>query len=144
MANTLYDKARGDFAKGIYNWVEDPVYCLLVNDTYVFSAAHTNLSFISGSVGGPRDYGTTGVVGVPLTNKTVETNGAINADSVRFVTVAVGRPAVKAIVLYRLGASDEDSLLIYYADVATGLPITPNGGDIIVTWSTGTNKILRL
>jgi len=29
-------------------------------------------------------------------------------------------------------------------DTATGLPITPNGGDIIITWDNGTNRILRL
>lgn len=144
MANTLYDEARRLFALGEIDWEADDLYCLLVNNTYTFSAAHTNLSFISGSAGGPRDYGVSGVVGVALSTKAVETNGAVNADAVRFVTCAVGRPAVIGIIIYRKKSTDETSEIIYYADVATGLPITPNGGDIIVTWSTGTNKIFRL
>lgn len=146
MANTLYDNARRIFALGDLNWETDSIYCCLLNATYAFNVGHTKLSAIDGSTDGPRDYGVSGVEGVALTNKGVQTNGAIFADSVRFVTCAAGRPAVTAILLYRR-ASDGDptaSDIIYYADVATGLPITPNGGDIIVTWSTGTNRILRL
>ena len=33
---------------------------------------------------------------------------------------------------------------INFIDTATGLPITPNGGDIIVTWDNGANKIFKL
>ena len=36
------------------------------------------------------------------------------------------------------------SPLIANIDVATGLPITPSGGDIIVQWDTGANKIFKL
>ena len=144
MANTLYDSARALFAKGQIDWESDDIYCCLVNANYSFNVGHTKLTAIDGSEAGPRDYGTAGSAGVALTNKGVQTNGAIFADSVRFVTCAAGRPAVTAIVLFRKGVDDANSDLIYYADVATGLPITPNGGDIIVTWSTGTNRILRL
>jgi hypothetical protein len=144
MANTLYDSARALFAKGEIDWESDTIHCFLVNATYTFSVSHSKLTAIDGSADGPRDYGTAVAAGIALTNKGVQTNGAIFADSVRFVTCAAGRPAVTAIVLARIGVDDANSDLIYYADVATGLPITPNGGDIIVTWSTGTNRILRL
>ena len=51
----------------------------------------------------------------------------------------------------RDSATDRGTTLRYvrsernaYIDTATGLPITPNGGDIIVTWDNGINKIFRL
>ena len=144
MANTLYDSARALFAQGEIDWESDTFHCFLVNATYTFSVSHSKLSAIDVADDGPRDYGTTDAAGVAMTNNGVQTNGAIYSDSVRFVTCAAGRPAVTAIVIARIGVDDANSDLISYADVATGLPITPNGGDIIVTWSTGTNRILRL
>jgi hypothetical protein len=146
MANTLYDSARKLWAEGNLSWLNNNFYCVLVNASYVFNATHDKLSYITGGANGPRDYGLTQWTGKALTGKGVQTNGAIYADSVRFESCAAGRPAVTAIVIYRMADSQqaEDCDLIYYADTATGLPITPNGGDIIVTWSTGTNRILRL
>ena len=145
MANTLYDNARKLWAEGDINWTSQNFYCILVNATYTFNVAHTKLSSIDGAANGPRDYGESGVVGKALATKGVQSNGAIYADPVRFISCAVGRPAVTGIVIYRYADGvAENSDLIYYADTATGLPITPNGGDIIVTWSTGTNRILRL
>jgi len=145
MSNVLYDEARRLWALGDIDWVNDTFYCCLVSAAYSHSVSHIMLSAIDGSVGGARDFGTSGPEGVQMENGGVATNGAIYADPVRFVSVAADRPQVKAIVIYRYAAGvAENSNLIYYADVATGLPIQPNGGDIIVTWSTGTNRILRL
>lgn len=37
-----------------------------------------------------------------------------------------------------------ESPLIAYIDTATGLPVTPNGGDITIAWDSGANKIFKL
>ncbi len=34
--------------------------------------------------------------------------------------------------------------LIAYIDTATGMPVTPNGGDITIAWDNGANKIFKL
>ena len=47
-------------------------------------------------------------------------------------------------MIYRDTGTEATSPLIAYIDTATGLPITPNGGDIIVVWDDGANKIFRL
>ena len=52
--------------------------------------------------------------------------------------------SIEAIVLYKDTGTDSTSPLIAFIDTATGLPITPNGGDIIVTWDNGANKIFKL
>lgn len=143
MANQLYDQARMLWAKGEMDWVNENFSCVLVSTAsgYVFNAGHLSLASIDPAV---RTFGTSGFAGVALTNKGVQTNGAIYADNVRFQTVTGS--SIGAVVIYRRGTeTDEINMpLVYYADTATGLPITPNGGDIIVTWSTGTNRILRL
>jgi ApbE superfamily uncharacterized protein (UPF0280 family) len=42
-------------------------------------------------------------------------------------------------------AGDEStSSLLVNIDTAAGLPVTPNGGDVTVTWDNGSNKIFVL
>ncbi len=147
--NVLYDDARRAFAEAEINWPAGDLYTLLVNADYTFAVSHTTLSDISGSSGGPRDYApspTASFKGYTLNTPLVAPNGAVYGDPVTFITVPAGRPDVRAVVLYKKDPGNDEaaSPLIYYAGIATGLPITPNGGDIIVTWSTGTNRIFRL
>ena len=57
---------------------------------------------------------------------------------------SVSGPSIEAIVIYKDTGSEATSPLIAYIDTATGLPITPNGGDIIVTWDNGANRIFKV
>ena len=50
----------------------------------------------------------------------------------------------EALVIYKDTGTESTSPLIMYIDTATGLPVTPNGGDITVTWDNGTNKIFKV
>ena len=68
--------------------------------------------------------------------------GAADANDVTFTSVTGA--SIEAIVLYKDTGTDSTSPLIAFIDTATGLPITPNGGDIIVTWDNGANKIFKL
>ena len=47
-------------------------------------------------------------------------------------------------LIYKDTGDNATSPLIALIDSATGLPITPNGGDIIVVWDNGANKIFKL
>ena len=72
-------------------------------------------------------------------------NGAADGDDLTFSAVASGKkPSIEAIIIFKDTGNNATSPLIAYIDTATGLPITPNGGDIIVTWDNGVNKIFRL
>lgn len=58
-----------------------------------------------------------------------------------------GIPADSAheyLVLFKDGGSDGASQLLLIFDTATGLPITPNGANIDVTWPNGADKIAKL
>lgn len=80
-----------------------------------------------------------------LANKTLtdDADGTVfDADDITF-TAVTGDPS-EAIVLYKDTGVEATSSLIAFIDTATGLPITPNGGNIQVAWDNGTNKIFRL
>lgn len=83
------------------------------------------------------------VVGTPgtLASKTI-TNGVFDAADLTFT--AVSGSQVTQIVIYKDTGSGASSPLIARIDAATGLPVTPNGGDITITWDSGSNKIFAL
>lgn len=135
MANTLYDKARQRFLEAQINWMSDTIKCILV-DTGAYTpqtAIHEYLADIpvSARIAGP----------VTLTAKSTS-GGAADAADCTFTSVS--GPSIEAIILYVDTGAENTSPLIAYIDTATGLPITPNGGDIIVTWDNGANKIFKV
>ena len=107
---------------------------LVVTGTYTPNL--TSHEFLSDISGGAR-IATSGA----FASKTT-TGGAADAADVTFTSVTGA--SIEAIVIYKDTGSDATSPLIAYIDTATGLPITPNGGDIIVTWDNGANKIYKL
>lgn len=135
MANTLYDFARQRFLEAQLNWMTDTIKVILV-DTGAYTpqtAVHQYLADIpiSARIAGP----------VTLTSKTT-TGGAADGADVTFTSVTGA--SIESIIIYSDSGTEATSPLIAYIDTATGLPITPNGGDIIVTWDNGTNKIFKV
>lgn len=135
MANTLFDFARQRFLEAQLNWMTDTIKVILV-DTGAYTpqvAVHQYLADIpiSARIAGP----------VTLTSKTT-TGGAADGADVTFTSVTGA--SIEAIIIYSDSGTEATSPLIAYIDTATGLPITPNGGDIIVTWDNGTNKIFKV
>lgn len=134
MANTLYDKGRQRFLEAQIHWGNDSIKVLMVDTgAYTYVSSHEFLSDVASSARITSS--------VLLLNKTT-TNGAADASDVTFS--AVSGPSIEALIIYKDSGNEATSPLIAYIDTATGLPITPNGGDIIVTWDNGTNKIFKL
>ena len=68
-----------------------------------------------------------------LSSKTF-TDGTFDAADITFSSVTGDES--EAVILYVDSGSDATSRLICFLDtVASGLPVTPNGGDITVTWN---------
>lgn len=135
MANTLYDKGRQGFLEGAIDWDTDDIRVILIDaaDYTVDAANHDNLDDVAGAA--------RVAVSGALTGKTV-TNGVADADDVTFTSVS-GDP-VEAIVIYKHTGTESTSRLIAYLDSGTGLPVTPNGGNITIQWDNGANKIFKL
>ncbi|MGL4230965.1 MAG: hypothetical protein ACRCWJ_06320 [Casimicrobium sp.] len=135
MANTLYDKGRQRFLEAQINWLTDTIKVILV-DTSAYTGNFTTHEYLSDISASARIAGP-----ITLTSKTT-TGGAADAADVTFTSVSGA--SIEAIVIYKDTGTEGTSPLIAYIDTATGLPITPNGGDIIVTWDNGPNRIYKL
>lgn len=130
MANAIYPEYKESLLDGDANtaltgtgatglWV-----ALIDTGTYAYSAAHQFYSDLSGVVG----------TDVEITTATTA-NGLVDGDNVTFTTVTGA--SVEALVLYRknAGANTTWRLVAYIDTSVTGIPVTPNGGDITVTWN---------
>lgn len=66
------------------------------------------------------------------------------ADAANVTHSAVSGSQVTQITIFKDTGNENTDPLIALIDTATGLPVTPNGGDITVTWDDGANKIFKL
>jgi hypothetical protein len=133
--NALYDKGREGFLDGSINFASDNIKAVLI-DTGAYTVSLSSNANLSDIPSGAR-ISTSG----NLTSKTV-TAGVADAADVTF-PLASGA-TVEAVVLYKDTGTAGTSRLIVYIDTGTGLPITPNGGDIATAWSNSTNRIFKL
>jgi hypothetical protein len=142
MANALFDPGREGFLAGEIDWDTAVIKASLVRG-YTFSAAHKFVSEITGA------GGTLVATTAAFTTKTV-TGGVADADNMTWTAVPAGA-AIPAVVIFQssavTGGADVAATaqrLIGYIDSATALPVTPNGGDIVVSWDNGASRIFKL
>lgn len=135
MPNALYDKGREKFLRGEVSWNSDDIKVVLV-DLADYTQDLANDEFLS-------DIAVAGRVATSpnLSSKTT-TDGIADAADVTFSLVTGDQS--EAIVIYKDTGLDSTSPLIAFIDTATGLPVTPNGGDITVQFDNGANKIFKL
>lgn len=135
MANGLYNKGREGFLSGQINMSSNDIRAILVDtaDYIVNLATHDFLDDVPAAA--------RVAVSAAMASKTV-TDGIFDAADVTWSAVS-GDPS-EAIVIYQHTGTESTSRLIAYIDTATGLPVIPNGGNITVTWDSGTNKIFKL
>ncbi|TXH58748.1 MAG: hypothetical protein E6Q97_01370 [Desulfurellales bacterium] len=135
MASVVYKSAKQKFLSGTLDLTSLTLKAVLIDTAdYTFSAAH---DFLDDVPSGAR-------VGTPqtLASKTV-TDGVFDAADITFTSVTGDQ--CEAIIIYEDSGSEATSDLICYIDTAaSGLPVTPNGGNINVAWDNGANKIFAL
>lgn len=131
MANATYPPTKQAWLAGTSgydldnNTADDGPYCALVDTgTYTYSAAHDFYSDLSGVVGTDQR----------ITTPTV-TSGLFDGDNLTYTSVTGN--SVEALIIYRhnAGANTTWPLILYIDTSVTGLPVTPNGGNITVTWN---------
>ena len=135
MANALYDKGREKFLKGEIDWLSDDIKIALI-DTADYTPNLASDEFLD-DISGDAIIATSGNLG----NKSA-TNGIADADDVTFENVTGDQAEI--LVVYKDTGNASTSPLIARIDTATGLPITPNSGDITVQWDSLSNKIFKL
>lgn len=126
MANKIYPKYKEALLDASSNsdLNDGTVKVALVDTgTYTYSDAHDFYDDLSGVVGTDQT----------IANTTV-TNGLFDGDNVTFT--GVSGSSVEALVIYIDTGTASTSRLVAYIDTGvTGLPVTPNGGDITITWN---------
>ncbi|QOH56258.1 hypothetical protein [Rhodococcus rhodochrous] len=131
----LYDKGREGFLDGSISWTNDNIKAVLVDTgAYTVNAAtHANLSDIPM----PARIATSG-------NLTGKTATAGVADAADVTLTGVSGASAEMVVLYKDTGTASTSRLIWYTTSATGLPVTPNSGDINLAWGNTANRIFKL
>lgn len=130
MANTLYPLWKQGILQATANTSLAGTVKVALVDTgvYTYSAAHQFYSSVSGVAGTPQTINTKTYVA-----------GLFDGDNVTFTAVPTGTStgtALEAIVIYIDTGSAATSPLVAYFDASvTGLPVTPNGGDITISWN---------
>ena len=128
MANDLYDKYREKALTGEVDWLDDDIKVALV-DAADYTVDLENDEFLD-DIDGSAIVATSG----NLASKTA-TGGVADAADVTFSSVS--GDVSEALVIYKDSGTASTSPLIAYIDTATGLAVTPNGGDITVIWPSG-------
>ena len=133
MANVLYNLAKQKFiAPGTLgptsgdsiDVLDDNLVVVLVTAGYTFNASD---EFLDPAIIVGNRVATSG----NLASKTA-TNGVFDAADVTFA--AVSGSQITQVVLYKTTGTETTSPLVVYWDTMTGLPLTPNGGDITIAW----------
>ena len=131
MANALYPLFKQELLKataaaGLNGTGTTGVYAALVDTgTYTYSAAHQFYSSVAASQIGTE---------VELTTKTF-VNGLFDAADSTFTSVTGTTAEALVIFVKNAGANTTWTLVAYIDSGVTGLPVTPNGGNINVTWN---------
>ncbi len=139
MANGFYQLSMQQWAEGSINWKAaggDTFRCIL-GDAADYAVDLVNHDFLADVAAAAREEG-------PLTLGSLATftDGVIDAADITFTT-ASGDPC-EFLLIYKFVTGDADSNLLIYIDTATGLPVTLNGGDVVVTWDNGANRIAKI
>ena len=130
MANAIYPEykefllgASANVSLNVNDSTDGPYVALIDTGTYTYNSAHDFYNDLSGVVGTDQN----------ITSPTIA-NGVFDGADVTFT--AVSGNTVEALVIYRhnSGANSTWKLVAYIDTSVTGLPVTPNGGDISIQW----------
>jgi hypothetical protein len=126
MANALYPKWKEQLLQftANNNLSAGTVKVALVTAGYTYSSANQFYSSVSASV-----------VGTPQTigSKTF-TDGVFDGGDVTF-TAVTGSQVVSLVIYIDTGSAATSPLVAFLDTGVTNLPVTPNGGDITITWN---------
>lgn len=172
MANSLTDFGREAFLAGSLSWNTGTVYMSFINNTSGTGVAGASAA-VTGAGTGYKCTINTGTVasnlyllgaggntgataigtvvygsgsGLPTVGSGIAGATDTTCGSVPAGATASGYGTIGAIVLWTPAtiAGIGSPIIAWIDTAASGLPIVPNGGNITVSWSRGTNLIFKL
>lgn len=127
MANKFYVQGLIGLITGAIDLDTDDIRAILIDSAdYTFSQSHDNLDDVAAAA-----RVATAAVSAEVVN-VIDTEDAIfDCDDILFSSVT--GDSVEAFILYKHTGTESTSRLICYIDTVTsGLPVTPNGGNITI------------
>jgi hypothetical protein len=135
MANGMYAKNVTKFLTGGLTWSGNVKACLIHVASYTVNLA-TN-QFLSDIPGGAIVATSPNLTGV-----TTFDDGVADADDPTFASVTGS--SAEAMVLYQdTGVAGTSNLYIYF-DTLQGLPVTPNGTNVVVQFANDTSRVFQI
>lgn len=138
MANAVYIPLKNSYLTQAANQVDfdaDDIRVILVDNADYTVNLMTD-DFLDDVPGAARVAVSSSLTGLSVSGATFDANDVTFS--------AVTGDSVESIVIYKHTGVESTSRLIAYYDTATNLPVTPNGGDITVSWDSGADKIFTL
>lgn len=137
MANALYDKGREHFLEGAIAWLTDDIRVVSIDEADDVPVLTTD-DFLDDILAGAREFESGNFASKTSTDGTADA-----ADLAPAFTSASGDQFESITIFHETGV-ESTSELICNIDTATGLPLTPDGGNIDITWSAGADRIFTL
>jgi hypothetical protein len=135
MASALFAKGKKKLLDADIDLLVDNLKIVCVDHTDDTPVPATD-EFLSDIIAGAR-VATSG----NLAGKST-TGGVFDADPITLA--AVTGDEFESLVIYKDTGDPATSPLIAYIDTGAGLPCTPDGSDITITWSDGASKIFAI
>ena len=128
MANGLYDAGRENYLGGDLDWDANTIQAVLIDDADYTRNLATHDFF--DDVPGAARVANSGA----LTSKT-KTGGTADAADVTWSSVSGDQ--CEQVILYNNtgGADSTDHLILNMDTFGSGMPVTPNGGNINIVWN---------
>ncbi len=134
MASALYDKGRNAFLKGDVDMLVDTIKIALLATTHTPDLVNDEF----------WDDVSADIIGSAVALGTKDcTAGVFDAADATFPTVT-GAECSYIAMYHDTGTPATSTLIALLDNDVTGLPVTPNGGDIEVQWAATANKIFKL
>ncbi len=130
MANALFtaykNRILGGNANSFIDWDADTIKVILI-DTADDTPVPATDDFLDDILGAAR------VATATITSVTI-TAGVIDAADTTFTSVTGDQS--EALVIYKdTGVEGTSPLAVYFDTFSSGMPVTPNGGNIVIAWN---------
>ena len=137
MANALYDKGREFCLEGAIAWLSVNIKVVSIDEADDVPDLALD-DFLDDILAGAREFQSGN-----LASKT-STDGVADAADLAPAFSGAAGDQFESITIFRDSGSAATSELICNIDSATGLPLTPDGGNIDIAWSSAGDRIFKL
>lgn len=127
MANAWYAAGKEGFAQAAVNWNSDTIHVTAI-DAADYTVSLSTHDFYNDVAAAAR------IATAALASKT-SVAGVLDAADTTLTSVTGDQ--FEALVIWKNTGTESTSRLLIYLDSGSGLPLTPNTGNVLIQWAAG-------